>query len=446
MGFEIDKQTLNDLEIFTSESGDTIYSFFNACTTVGGRKKLESMMRNPSNDLLLLTERKKIIEFFVVSKLSIPLKNYELEIVEEYLKLNTDHITPNFSSVLKLEIKRSFGTDQDVYKIESGIGHLASLLTSIKRNISTLESAGCPEFISSFISDFDALTTSALQGVMVLEPAKKISTNNIARFDQKIRKGAHQNILNLIQTLYEIDAYQSIANAALKHSLCFPEYLREREGSAEITGLYHPGISQPVGNDITIDANSNVFFMTGANMSGKSSFLKALGLAIYLAHIGFPVPAKSMHTRVFNGLITMLNLADNINLGYSHFYSEVMRVKESAIKLVEQKNMFVIYDELFRGTNNKDAYDASLLIIPLFTKIKHSVFFVSSHVLELGDELRKFSNITFKCFHSRFAEDSLLFDYKLYDGISTDHIGMYIVEKACIVEIIEQEKKPSVKT
>lgn len=438
MGFEIDKQTLSDLEIFTSESDNTIYSFFNSCATIGGRKKLESMMKNPSNDLLLLTERKKIIEFFVVNKLSIHFKNYELEIIEEHLNLNTNYIENNFGSILKLGIERLVGTNQDLYKIENGIRHLSGLLTSLKKNISTLKLIDCPEFILLFINHVDHLTTKVLQGLTLLDPAKNISTKNIAKFDQEIRKVENQKILNLIQTLYDIDAYRSIANAALKHNLCFPEYLNGDNSSTEIIGLYYPGISQPVGNDITIDANSNVFFMTGANMSGKSSFFKSLGLAIYLSHIGFPVPAKSMHTRVFNGLITMLNLADNINLGYSHYYSEVIRVKESAVKLVEKKNLFVIYDELFRGTNNKDAYDASLLVIPLFTKIKHSVFFVSSHVLELGDELRKLSNINFKCFHSRFADGSLLFDYKLYDGISTDHIGMYILKNSGIVEIMEQ--------
>ena len=158
MGFEIDRQTLSDLEIFTSDSGNTIYSFFNSCTTVGGRTKLQSMMENPCNDLLLLTERKKIIKFFVASELSIPLKNYELEIVEEYLNLNTNHIENNFSSILKLEIEGLFGANIDVYKIESGIRHLSNLLKSIKKNISTLKSLDCPEFISSFIRDVDHLT------------------------------------------------------------------------------------------------------------------------------------------------------------------------------------------------------------------------------------------------------------------------------------------------
>lgn len=441
MEFEIDKQTLRDLEIFTSESGNSIYSLFNSCVTVGGRNKLESIMKNPSNDLLLLMERKTIINFFVVNKLSIPLKNYELEIVEEYLNLNTNYIANNLVSILTLKINSVFGVDQDIYKIENGIRHLSSLLVSIKGFISKLRLLDCPEVLTVLINHVDYLATNAFPNLLHLDFTNKLSANDIAKFDEKIRKIENQKIVKLIQILYELDAYHSVSNTALKHSLCFPEYKSKKDDTIEIEELHHPSISHAVGNNIIIDEDSNVVFMTGGNMSGKSSFLKSLALAIYLAHLGFPVPAKRMQTRILNGLITMLNLADNINLGYSHYYTEVMRVKESAIKLVEKKNLLIIYDELVRGTNNKDAYDASLLIIPLLVKMKHSMFFVSSHVLELGDELKKCSGITFKCFRSSLANGSLVFDYKLYNGISKDHIGLYIVEKSGIVEIIENATK-----
>ena len=98
-------------------------------------------------------------------------------------------------------------------------------------------------------------------------------------------------------------------------------------------------------------------------MAGKSTFLKALGVAIYISHLGFPVPAEKMSTTIYNGIITTINLSDNMNRGYSHFYSEVRRVKEVANKLKEKNRLLVIFDELFRGTNVKDAFDASLLII-----------------------------------------------------------------------------------
>lgn len=105
-------------------------------------------------------------------------------------------------------------------------------------------------------------------------------------------------------------------------------------------------------------------------MSGKSTFLKTIGLHIYLAHLGFPVPAKKLKISIFDGLFTTINLADNLNLGYSHFYSEVKKVKDIVLKINSKKNLIVIFDELFRGTNVKDAYDASLIIISTLAKIR----------------------------------------------------------------------------
>ena len=76
-------------------------------------------------------------------------------------------------------------------------------------------------------------------------------------------------------------------------------------------------IDQPVPNDVAFDHNKNICFVTGANMAGKSTFLKSVGICTFLSQIGFPVPAAYMETSVFKGLITTINLGDNINQGNS---------------------------------------------------------------------------------------------------------------------------------
>lgn len=172
-------------------------------------------------------------------------------------------------------------------------------------------------------------------------------------------------------------------------------------------------------------------------MAGKSTFLKSLGLAIYISHLGFPVPAKKMKTSVYNGIITTINLSDNINKGYSHFYSEVRRVKEVAIKLKDKNRLFVIFDELFRGTNVKDAFDASLLIIESFAKINESTFFISTHITEIAERLEKFSNIDYKYFNSELIDDKPVYKYELKEGVSHERLGMHIVRNEKIIEILD---------
>lgn len=131
-------------------------------------------------------------------------------------------------------------------------------------------------------------------------------------------------------------------------------------------------------------------------MAGKSTFLKSLSISVYLAHLGLPVPAKYMKTSKYNGLLTTINLSDNINKGYSHFYNEVLRVKYVAERINQVRNIFVVFDELFRGTNVKDAYEASLSVISAFSKLNKGFFAISTHIIEVADKLKDNKSIFLK--------------------------------------------------
>ena len=172
-------------------------------------------------------------------------------------------------------------------------------------------------------------------------------------------------------------------------------------------------------------------------MSGKSTFLKTMGVMLYLAHIGFPVPAKKLTTSLFDGLFSTINLTDNLNLGYSHFYSEVKRVKDLVIKMNSERNLFIIFDELFRGTNVKDAYDASLMIISALAKIRDNFFFISTHILEVAENLVEKDSMIFRCFESELIEGQPVYDFKLKEGISKERIGLLIIKNESIMEILD---------
>src|SRR5690606_258638 len=106
--------------------------------------------------------------------------------------------------------------------------------------------------------------------------------------------------------------------------------------------VYHPELPKPVPNDISMNGNDTVIFLTGANMAGKSTLLRSLATAIYLAHMGFPVAAEEMELSVMDGIYTTINLPDNLGIGASHFYAEVLRVKKVAAELQKGKSIFVI--------------------------------------------------------------------------------------------------------
>lgn len=100
--------------------------------------------------------------------------------------------------------------------------------------------------------------------------------------------------------------------------------------------------------------------------------------------------------------------------------------------------MFVILDELFRGTNVKDALDASLLIISELTNIHNSIFLISTHIIELAERLNKYGNISFNYLDTFFEENKPQFTYKLKEGISSERMGLFIVENERIVDIIKE--------
>jgi DNA mismatch repair ATPase MutS len=113
-------------------------------------------------------------------------------------------------------------------------------------------------------------------------------------------------------------------------------------------------------------------------------------------------------------------------------------VKEVVAKLDAHRNLVVIFDELFRGTNVKDAYDGSLSIISALAKVKESLFFISSHLLEVAENLDQRDSISFNCFESRLIDSKPVYDFKLRSGVSKERIGMLIIEKEHIMEMLDK--------
>src|SRR5262249_47760027 len=158
----------------------------------------------------------------------------------------------------------------------------------------------------------------------------------------------------------------------------------------------------------------------------KSTLIKALGSAVFLAHMGMGVPAGKMRLTLFDGLLSNINVVDNIAKGESFFFNEVQRIKNTIEKINNGKKWLVLIDELFKGTNVQDAMKCSLAVIKGLIKIRNSLFILSTHLYEIGDDLKVYPNISFKYFETNVKDDQLEFSYQLRDGISNDRIGYVI--------------------
>jgi DNA mismatch repair ATPase MutS len=145
-----------------------------------------------------------------------------------------------------------------------------------------------------------------------------------------------------------------------------------------------------------------------------------------------------MRLSLFDGLLTNINVADNIVKGESYFFNEVQRIKTTIYKINDGKKWMVLIDELFKGTNVQDAMKCSLTVIKGLLKIRNSLFILSTHLYEIGDELKKYPNICFKYFETNVLDDQLVFSYQLKDGISNDRIGYVILRREKVVEMLEK--------
>ncbi|MCW3467897.1 MutS-related protein [Chitinophaga nivalis] len=220
---------------------------------------------------------------------------------------------------------------------------------------------------------------------------------------------------------FRYEAWLSLARSVEKYHFCFPVF---REGGLALTDFYHPLLKNPVKNNL--HTTGSVMLLTGPNMSGKSTLLKALGICVYLAHVGMGVPAASCVLPFYDQITITIQLSDDIKNGHSHFMMEVKHLKEVLQAAHAGKRCFAIFDELFRGTNATDAIDISRQTITGLAGFPGSFFVISTHL----HELQPFTGDT-----SAYYIDCVLngqvpeFRYKLREGWSDLKIGRIIFEQ-----------------
>ncbi|WP_349314943.1 MutS-related protein [Chitinophaga sp. MM2321] len=223
------------------------------------------------------------------------------------------------------------------------------------------------------------------------------------------------------ETFFLYEAWLSLAKAMVKHNFSFPEF---QEGGLTMKAFYHPLLKQPVKNDLT--ATGNVMLLTGPNMSGKSTLLKAIGLCVYLAHAGMGVPAAYCRLPFFGSITISINLSDDLKNGYSHFMMEVQQLKQVLLQASAGKKCFAIFDELFRGTNVDDALDISRQTISGLAAFNNSFFVISTHLYQLKPFVTSASAYYIDCV---LHENMPRFLYTLKPGWSDLKIGWIIFEQ-----------------
>ncbi|MEL7598196.1 MAG: MutS family DNA mismatch repair protein, partial [Clostridiaceae bacterium] len=195
----------------------------------------------------------------------------------------------------------------------------------------------------------------------------------------------------------------------------------------------HPLLgSERVCNDLTIEEDKKIILITGSNMSGKSTFLRTAGINLVLAYVGAPVCAKKFECSIME-IFTCMRISDNLEKNISSFYGELLRIKELVNKTKEERKVFFLLDEIFKGTNSIDRHTGAKILINKLSS-KKVLGMVSTHDLELGSLEKENSNIKNYHFEEYYKNNNIYFDYKLRRDISTTRNAMYLMSIAGIVD------------
>ncbi len=437
MSFVTDKQTLDDLNLLGKYKTGSMFNLFNRVKTRGGELLLEDMFRSPLTSAEAINKRVNGIKY--LQELDV-----HLDINWEFTEMASHYVTEPrprnrlssliiaYSEKIQEIIYRSekyYLHQRHIYAVQEVLLSASNLLGQLLKNGKEINP--CKDMQDRLDEIINAAALKQLKSTY--RCTVQATAGRQFLFLNKFRRALEE----LLCLLYEFDVYISVSQVSKDKGLI---YAKADENPShdllDVENLRHLSLNNAVGNSVLFSRRKNVLFLTGANMAGKSTWMKTLGISFYLAHMGFPVAADMMRFTVMEGIYSSINVPDDISLGWSHFYAEVMRVKLVAGEVSRGKRLFILFDELFKGTNVKDAFDATLAVTKKLAKYHSCAFVISTHIIEVGEELMSTPNIQFSYMPTVMKGAVPHYTYNMTPGITTDRQGMIIIENEKIFELL----------
>jgi DNA mismatch repair protein MutS len=441
---QIDQTTYTDLSIFHQEEEFSVFHKLNFTQTNGGKEWLLKYFHEPFHELDKIRGTQQVLKL-ILSKLDewpASVTNGTIMVLEKFLDYNLDPLPESADGMNSYLYRLLHSPDFSLAKYS--LTHLSDFVRSIHQLVKLLDVPEAPVALQILLSKARMQLQHRQIDELCARPEKKsFSVRDTVYFGHFFHDKFRHNTLELIEIYSRLDAWYSMALAVKTYQLSFPEFLEQDEPYLNAKGLYHLLLPRPIAYDVEMAPHSNFIFLTGANMAGKSTFIKSVGLVAFLAHVGMGVPAIKLQLTLFDGILSNINVVDNIAKGESYFYNEVQRIKNTIVKINDGRKWLVLIDELFKGTNVQDAMKCSSTVIKGLIKINHALFILSTHLYEIGEELKPYPNISFKFFETKINDDQLEFSYQLKDGISNDRLGYLILKREKVVEILENISSPA---
>ena len=438
----LDKHTLKDLEIFGSNSTDTsLFKFCNLTRSDGGADVLYRRMQKPWSSAERIQNTQAAITYIMRHRAcfaKMP-SAYAMDRTHAYLHevmpviMDRNPIEFGFSAL-------SLRTNHDryYYKIITGVQITNGLIRTAKAFVNQPTLTSAVGEIAPYINE--------MREILDRPHLKKLVDDDVGgwfwkilRLDQMFRLDEKVSINRILKLVFEIDALIAMADVTSQNKFVMPD-LQEGPLAINAESLVHPFVPSPVPNAVTLDQNQRVLFLTGPNMAAKTTYLRAIATALYFAHLGMGVPASSFKFTPAQHLFSSISLSDDLHNGVSYFRAEALRAKAVAQAIADGNRVIALLDEPFKGTNVKDALNASLAILERFSTKQDCLFIFSSHLIELSDELTVTQQIDCRYFEADESTETLGFDYLLRSGVSSQRLGMRVLQEEGVFELLDSEK------
>lgn len=434
-----DNTTLKDLSIFGT-GGEDVFSLIDFTTTAEGRATLRAHLQQPPPDFAALQRMQDTVRWWGAHphKWTNAISNGTLVLLEKFYEAADSVSAPPTGVLLVMGswLQKLVNKNQYTF-IQFSLAQLTDLMQGCSELVGLLEEKDLPEQLQT---ELQLIAQELLHPLVptLLKINKRTPYAELSRIAFRARRELKGMVQRLTTYYARLDAWQSMGRATVVRQWAYPELTEHAELQLEAKGLYHPLLHSPVGYDISFAEGKNFLLLTGANMSGKTTFMRALGVAALLAHAGMGVPAASLRLSFLQGVITNMHVEDNILKGESYFFAEVQRMKQTARRLTEDAPFLVLMDELFKGTNVHDAYECTRAVVEGLLQRPNHLYILSTHIHEVAHHFEARKDMLFAYFVIETAADGEFhFTYQLKSGISNDRIGYRILQQEGVIDLLK---------
>ena len=426
----VDSATLQDLEVVPARAGRgaSLWALIDRTRTRAGSQALRARLVNPPHTADEITALQRAHQALAAKAVSYrhALDRAVLDDVDRYLDSKWQ-LPRHMPRIVRFRgWYRAYREDA-----ERGRAAVASMLAAaagLHQDLGRTDAALLQELAAEIRSLMEEPDTQELWRLS--SPATPLFD-----FDQRARELVRPSLTRLLDCLGRVEALWSVGVATAEHGWTYPQF----SSRLRVSGLFHPFLGRDsVANDIALDRQVRVCFVTGPNMAGKSTFLKAIAIATLLAHAGSGVPATAMEFAPVGTVFSSVQIADDLAGGESFYLSEVRRIGALAAALADHGSAVAVLDEPFRGTNVQDAAEATLAVIQRLAAHPAALVLVASHLADVVPAIRDDPRIAFLCFGADLSGDQPRFDYRLHAGVSAQRLGMTLLRQEGVLERLER--------